>query len=662
MELPHVDAGRARVVIEHVTPAVEGGRFPVKRTDAEPVDVEADVFADGHDVVRARLRHVAPDGEVTELEMEPLGNDRWRAIFVPASVGTHRFGVEGWVDAFATWRQDTETKRRAGQDVDVAARVGEGFLAAAADRAVAAGHTRDAGRLRSLASALGDGSALDRVLDAAGDASAIVERHPDRSHATSTGEIYPVFVQRERARFSAWYELFPRSASPEPGRHGTLRDVAALVPSIAEMGFDVLYLPPIHPIGESYRKGPNNAMAGGADAPGSPWAIGSSAGGHRAVHPELGSLDDFRHLVRTAEQHGLEVALDLAFHCSPDHPYVREHPEWFRMLPDGSIQYAENPPKRYQDIYPFDFETDAWPELWAELRAVVEHWIAQGVRIFRVDNPHTKPFAFWTWFLSTMREEHPDVLFLSEAFTRPRVLEHLAKIGFTQSYTYFTWRTSAPELREYFEELTATDRIEYLRANLWPNTPDILTAQLQEQGRPTFLVRGVLAATLAASYGVYGPAFELCEHEAREAGSEEYLDSEKYQLRTWDRDAPGTLRPVLTRLNRIRAAHPALQSDRSLHFHDVEGDGLLCYSKRTRDRRDVVLCVVNVEPTRTRRGLVHLDLAELGLDHDERFVVRDLLGGGLWEWQGPEAYVELDPYVVPAHVFTVEPADGRPAP
>lgn len=647
-QLPPDRVGRQRVVVENVQPSVDGGRFPVKRVLDEPLVVEADVFGDGHDHLQAAVRFRHHRQRVaTEVPMVPLGNDRWQAEVVPGKLGRHLLTVVGWVDRFGTWRADTRTKVAAGLDVSVELLMGADLLAEAAGRAPA----RLAARLRAHAEALrrGDGKAVleDPLLERA------MRSLADRDHETVSEPELPIDVDRPRARFSTWYEMFPRSASPEPGRHGTFADVERLLPYVAGMGFDVLYLPPIHPIGTTHRKGRNNALVPEPDDVGSPWAIGSPDGGHKAVHPDLGTLEDFRRLVARAGDHGVEIALDVAFQCSPDHPYVREHPEWFRRRPDGSVQFAENPPKRYEDIFPFDFESDAWPSLWCELHSVFCFWIEQGVRIFRVDNPHTKAFPFWEWAIPDLRRRHPDVIFLAEAFTRPRVMERLAKLGFNQSYTYFAWRNTAWELRQYFEELTRTELVEHLRPNVWPNTPDILTEYLQHGGRPAFTIRAILAATLSASYGIYGPAFELAEHVPREPGSEEYLDSEKYEVRHRDLDHPDSLRPLLTRLNRVRHGSPALQSNRHLRFHGTDNEQILCYSKRDPLTRDAVVCVVSVDPYHTQSGWVSLDLGALGLGTGEPFDMEDLLGGETYRWQGPSNFVRLDPFVLPGHVFRV---------
>jgi starch synthase (maltosyl-transferring) len=447
--------------------------------------------------------------------------------------------------------------------------------------------------------------------------------------------------------------MFPRSAASEPGKHGTFADVERLLPYVASMGFDVLYLPPIHPIGKTERKGRNNNPKAAAGDPGSPWAIGAASGGHKAIHSELGTLEDFKHLIAASGEHGIEIAMDIAFQCTPDHPYVREHPEWFLKRPDGSIQYAENPPKKYQDIYPFHFESAAGEALAKELRSVIEHWIAQGIRIFRVDNPHTKPFPFWEGLIREIRRLRPDVIFLAEAFTRPKVMYRLAKLGFSQSYNYFPWRNSKRELIEYFTELSRAPVSDFFRPNLWPNTPDILPEYLQYSGRAGFMIRLVLAATLGASYGIYGPAFELMEARPRESGSEEYLDSEKYEIRHWNRDDPGSLREFIARVNRIRRDNAPLQSDRGLQFHPVDNDNLLAYSKTREADADTVLVVVNVDPHHTQTGWLQLELHTLGLPTDKPFQVHDLLSGARFLWQGPRNYVSLDPNRAPAHIFRI---------
>ncbi len=652
-----------RVVVEDVRPQVDGGRFAAKAIARDPLDVEATVFADGHDELRARVRYRrAGETRWREVEMDSLGNDRWHARVTLPEVGRYELTVTGWVDAARTWRRDLEKRFDAGQDV-------------ANDLATAAQLAEDAARrcrgadgdtLRGWAKQLRDRTTLDDVSEL-DELVALLDRHPDRTQATEPDHVLPLVADRERAACSAWYELFPRSASPDPDRAGTLADVTARLDYVAELGFDVLYLPPIHPIGETNRKGRNNVEVGEPDDVGSPWAIGSAAGGHTAIDPQLGTFDDFERLVARAEDLGIEVALDLAFQCSPDHPWVRTHPQWFRHRPDGSIAYAENPPKRYQDIYPIDFENDDWPALWQALRDVVTFWIDRGVRVFRVDNPHTKPFAFWQWLITTVKADHPDVLFLSEAFTRPAVMHHLAKLGFSQSYTYFTWRNARWEIEEYFTELTTPPGNEYFRPNVWPNTPDILHEYLQHGGRAAFTARLLLAACLSANYGIYGPAFELMEHVAREPGSEEYLHSEKYEVRHWDLDRPDSLRWLIARVNAVRRAHPSLRRDRNLRFHPTDNDTFVCWSKRTDGAvpgawgagDDVVLGIVSVDPHNRQSGWVHLDMPALGLDWEDSFEVHDLLTDAHYHWNGPHNFVALDPGSVPAHVFEIRRTTPR---
>ncbi|MGC8723913.1 MAG: alpha-1,4-glucan--maltose-1-phosphate maltosyltransferase [Acidobacteriota bacterium] len=647
--------GRQRVVITAVAPQLDGGRFPVKRTPGESVRVEADIFADGHDLLACRLLYRRKgQRRWRELPMEHLGNDRWAAEFTVEEEAPHEFTLAAWVDRYATWREAAAKKLQAGQSVELDLREGAVLIEEAAEHAPPA----EARRLRAAASAAeGHGEESARFAAAASpEVAELMARHAPRRFAVTHPLTIPVAVERERARYGAWYEMFPRSASPEPGRHGTFRDVIALLPYVAGMGFDVLYLPPIHPIGTTHRKGANNALLCGPGDPGSPWAIGSEEGGHKSIHPELGTFEEFRELVAEARRHELEVALDVAFQCSPDHPYVREHPQWFRHRADGTIRYAENPPKRYEDIVPFDFECEDWLSLWRELRSIFEFWIGEGISIFRVDNPHTKPFAFWEWCLGSLKRSHPETIFLSEAFTRPKVMARLAKAGFSQSYTYFTWRTGSWELREYFRELTSPPLKEFLRPNLFANTPDILHAYLQEGGRPAFAVRLVLAATLGASYGIYGPPFELCVKEPREPGSEEYLHSEKYEIRHWDRQSPESLRGLIARVNTIRRANKALHFADPLTFHETDNPNLLAYSKRRGE--NVLLMVVNLDPRHRQSGWTRLQLGELGLPEGGSYQVEDLLGGETYTWNGPRNFVELDPQRLPAHILRVSPARG----
>jgi starch synthase (maltosyl-transferring) len=638
--------GRRRVVIESVAPEIDGGRFPAKRTLGERVTVEADVFADGHDALSCVLRWRHQSSQLwNDVPMVPVVNDRWRGVFMVGELGRYLYTIQGWVNAFETWSRQFAKRIEAGQDITLELEIAARMIEAAAGRADGS----DSNRLQAYATSVRKGRAAATAA-LGGELAQLMDRYADKSLAVTYPKELEVAVDPERARFSTWYELFPRSAG-EPGKHGTFRDVERRLPEIAEMGFDVLYLPPIHPIGRSHRKGANNSVKAGPDEPGSPWAIGSPEGGHKSVNPQLGTLDDFHHLLGAAGKHGIQVAIDIAFQCSPDHPYTHEHPEWFKHRADGTIQYAENPPKKYEDIVPFDFETEAWRELWDELLSIVVFWIDQGVTILRVDNPHTKPFAFWEWLIGEVKREHPDVILLAEAFTRPKVMYRLAKLGFTQSYTYFAWRNTPAELAQYFTELSQPPVREYFRPNLWLNTPDILTEYLQTGGRPAFAARLILAATLGASYGIYGPAFELCEARAREPGSEEYLDSEKYQTRSWDRDSPDSLRELITLVNKVRHDNPALQSDRGLRFHPTENDHLIAYTKSTPDLADVVLTVVNVDPHHTQAGMVTLPIEELGIRRDRGYQAHELLSGARYLWSGPRNFVEINPHAIPAQIF-----------
>ena len=638
--------GRRRVVIESVTPEIDSGQFPAKRTIGERVTVEADVFADGHDALACVLRWRHDSSQLwSDVPMVPVVNDRWRGEFMVSELGRYYYTIQGWVDAFETWSRQFAKRVEAGQDITLELEVAAGMIEAAAPRADGS----DSNRLMAYAAAIRKGAASASSA-LAGDLPQLMGRYADKSSAVSYGRELQVTVDPELASFSSWYEMFPRSAG-NPAQHGTFRDVEKRLPDIASMGFNVLYLPPIHPIGRTHRKGANNSTKAGPDEPGSPWAIGSEEGGHKSINPRLGTMEDFQHLLGAADKQGMQVALDIAFQCSPDHPYTREHPEWFKHRPDGTIQYAENPPKKYEDIFPFDFETEHWRELWDELLSIVLFWIDQGVTVFRVDNPHTKPFPFWEWLIGEVKREHPDVILLAEAFTRPKVMYRLAKLGFTQSYTYFAWRNTASELVQYFTELSQPPIREFFRPNLWPNTPDILTEYLQSGGRPAFAARLILAATLGASYGIYGPAFELCEARAREAGSEEYLDSEKYQIRKWDYNSPDSLRELITLVNKVRIENPALHSDRGLRFHPTENEQLIAYTKTTPDLADVVLTVVNVDPHHTQAGMITLPLEDLGIRRDRGFQAHELLSGARYLWNGPRNYVEINPHSIPAQIF-----------
>jgi starch synthase (maltosyl-transferring) len=640
----------SRVVIEGVEPEIDGGQFPIKRTVGEEVVVSADIYADGHDALAAVLRYRrAEEAEWIEAAMQPHVNDRWTGRFSVTALGVYEYTLQAWVDRFASWRRDLAKKVEAHQDVASELLEGAELVTQAAKGARA----EDGEWLRGWADSIRRGNDMAARINAALDPvlATIMARHADRGSGAAYPRILRVTVDRERARYGAWYELFPRSCADEPGRHGTFRDVEKRLPYVRDMGFDVLYLPPIHPVGHSFRKGPNNSLTAGPDDPGSPWGIGAAEGGHTAIHPQLGTLADFEHLVAAAREHDLEIALDIAFQCSPDHPWVREHPEWFRHRPDGTIKYAENPPKKYQDIYPLDFECADWQSLWQALREVMVFWCEHGVRIFRVDNPHTKPFRFWEWLIAELQPRYPDAILLSEAFTRPKVMRHLAKLGFSQSYTYFTWRNNKHELTEYFTELTQTAVREYMRPNLFANTPDILPEFLQYGGRAAFQVRLVLAATLGASYGIYGPPFETFQHQAVKPGSEEHLDSEKYQIRNWEWDRPNVFRELIARINAIRRDNPALHANDRLHFYPTDNEQILFYGKSTPDVSNVILVAINLDPHHVQSGWVRVPLAELGLRADESYQVHDLLTEARYLWSGEWNFVRLDPSAAIAHIL-----------
>jgi starch synthase (maltosyl-transferring) len=657
------------VVIEHVQPEINGGRFPIKRTPGETVIVSADVFADGHDLLAGVVKFRSPGASWSEVPLVSLGNDSWSASFVVAEPGRYEYTVEAWIDRFGTWLKELIAKADAAQDVASELLEGAELVRLAAAPAMAGRQARnEQAQLLDTADLLGsDRPQADRIAAARSPhLAALMTARPDRRASTTYEPSLAVVVDPERARFGAWYEMFPRSCTTDPSRSGTFREAEARLTDIAAMGFDVVYLPPVHPIGQAFRKGRNNSLTPEPGDPGSPWAIGGPEGGHTAIDPGLGTIDDFDSFVRLANRLGLDVALDIAFQTSPDHPWVREHPEWFRHRPDGSIKYAENPPKKYQDIYPLDFGSEQWPALWDALTEVFLFWAAHGVTIFRVDNPHTKAFRFWEWCIGEVKRQYPEAIFLSEAFTRPKVMRYLAKSGFTQSYTYFTWRNSAAELREYLTELTTTEVREYMRPNFFANTPDILHEYLQHGGRPAFEVRLILAATLAASYGIYS-GYELCENVPVRPGSEEYLDSEKYQIRIRDWNAPGNLNELITRVNEIRRAHPALQFNDGLRFHDTDNPALLWFSKSPPPpdggsrpaagappgRRGLVFIVANTDPHHLQHGWIEVPLDALGMDPDAAYTVIDLLDDARYEWRGAWNYVRLDPAVRMAHIFVI---------
>ena len=650
--------GRMRAVVDAVLPSVDGGRFAAKCIAGRPFHVTVHAFTDGHDALRVMLLWQQEGHAVQEVEMKLRHNDEWHASFTPSVPGRYNYEALAWVDHFRSWRQEL-ARRVEPDDIRIAARVGAELVDEAAGRAK--GEDRDA--LLHFATALKKPAVEPHEVEALKALAldplqaALVDRYPDRSRGVSSATMLPLVADRERAAFSAWYELFPRSTAAEEGVHGRFSDVERQLPRIAAMGFDVVYFPPIHPIGREKRKGKNNALTTELGDVGSPWAIGAAEGGHKSILPALGTPEDFRRVVRRANELGLEVALDIALQCAPDHPYVTQHPQWFRWRPDGTVQYAENPPKKYQDIYPFNFETEDWQALWVELKSIFDHWIGEGVRIFRVDNPHTKSFAFWEWCIGEIKHEHPDVLFLSEAFTRPKVMHRLAKLGFSQSYTYFTWRNTREELTEYFTELACGPGRHYFRPNAWPNTPDILSEHLHHAGRPAFAMRLVLAATLSSNYGVYGPAYELMENTPRSPGSEEYLHSEKYQLRHWDLERADSLQPLMTRLNAIRRENLALQSNAGLRFFPTDNEQLIAYGKRSQGTGDesddnVIVCVVNLDPRHPQSGWVELDTAWLGLSQPgDAYELDDLLNQQSFIWRGGRNFVILDPAQTAGHVM-----------
>ncbi|MBW8826218.1 MAG: alpha-1,4-glucan--maltose-1-phosphate maltosyltransferase [Acidobacteria bacterium] len=640
-----------RIVIDDVRPRTPSGTFPPKAAEGELVAVSADIFKDGHDLLAGRVRTCGPGGAWESWPMVDLGNDRWETTVRLVGVGRHQLVVEAWADRYATWRHDVEAKVGAAQDVTT--ELDEGVLLL--DALVP--HVPELRRplVEEAAAALGRTTCTVDVRLNAGldDAVAAALAGVAVPAEVTASEPLAIWVDRERALFSAWYELFPRS-------EGGFARAAKRLRAIAEMGFDVVYLPPIHPIGHTDRKGKNNTLDPGPDDVGSPWAIGSELGGHAAIHPDLGTRDDLRAFIDEASALGMEVALDYALQASPDHPWVREHPEWFHHRPDGTIKFAENPPKKYQDIYPINF----WPAkekdrvaLWQACKAILDHWIDQGIRIFRVDNPHTKPMAFWAWLIPAIQNDHPDVLFLAEAFTRPKVMAKLAEVGFSQSYTYFTWRTTKWELAEYGREVSEGPTADYMRPNFWPNTPDILAGPLRNGSPAAFRLRAVLAATLVPSWGIYS-GYELCENQPASDTNEEYLNAEKYELkeRDWGGQLAGeTLVDLLTELNRVRRDHAAFQRLRGLRFHHTNNDQLIAYSRSSDDGGDVVLCVVNLDPLHAQDDLLALDLDALGLRDGQAFDVYDELTGQLFAWQGPSAYVRLDPEQAPAHLLHVRP-------
>ncbi|WP_020600552.1 alpha-1,4-glucan--maltose-1-phosphate maltosyltransferase [Spirosoma panaciterrae] len=665
--------GQSRVVIEHVSPELDGGLYPIKAVPGDVIAVEADIFADGHDYLTAVLlfKHI-DDASWTETAMALIVNDRWGASFVVEKQGKYLYTLEAWVDHPGSWQHEIHLKVADGQRITSELLAGAQYLDGMLIRAGGAEERKKGGKGKGAktksepisdspdAKAIRDMAALFRDESRYNEAVSVAEsdqftfyasRYPERQHVTRYIHELGVEVDRARAGFSNWYCLFPRSASRVEGKHGTFKDVEALLPRISGMGFDVLYLPPIHPIGTAHRKGKNNSVICQPGEPGVPYGIGSPEGGHDAIHPELGTVEDFKHLIAIAANYGMEVAMDLAIQCSPDHPWAKEHPEWFKKRPDGTIQYAENPPKKYQDIYPVYFETDDWQNLWEELKRVLLVWASWGVRIVRVDNPHTKPFGFWEWVIAEVKKEFPDMLFLAEAFTRPKVMQELGKRGFAQSYTYYTWRNTKYELEQYMTELTQTEMKYYYRPNFWPTTHDINPYSLQSGHEPQFLIRYFLAATLVSNYGIYGPSFELMEH-VPFPNKEEYLNSEKYEIRLWDWDRTNKLTYLISLVNRIRHENAALQLTNNIQFCPVNDDAIMAYLKIKDNNR--LLIVVNTDAYSRRAGVIQVPIWQLGIGPEQYYQVHDLLTGAYYNWQGEHNYVELDPYSLPMHLFRIE--------
>ena len=641
------------MVIEHVQPEIDGAYFPIKRIIGEKVKVTADVFADGHDQIRATLLFRKLGKEKWQFSpMNFVGNDRWSGEFTVEEIGIYEYTIEGWVNHLITWLKDIQKRFQAQEKIKIDILSGIPLL----ERLTQQITSKEGKYIRQLITGLKEEEHPEKLMVILQDKllAVIIEENPLKNHKTRYPMELKVIVDRKKALFSAWYELFPRSCSPEINQHGTFLDCENILPDIANLGFDILYFPPIHPIGKTHRKGKNNAITNQKGDPGSPWAIGDETGGHMAIHPQLGSLNDLHRLIKKAKEYGIEIALDLAFQCSRDHPYIKTHPEWFRWRSDGTIQYAENPPKKYEDIVPFDFETDHWQELWQELKKITLYWIEQGIKIFRVDNPHTKPFLFWEWLIGQVKEKYPEVIFLSESFTRPKVMYHLAKIGFTQSYTYYTWRNTKYELTEYLNELSNTPIKEYFRPNFWPNTPDILSEYLQLGNRPAFFIRFILAATLSSNYGIYGPPYERFTNQAV-SGKEKYLNSEKYEIKQWkNEDIKESTRDFISRINQIRRENPALQMTNNLKFYHVDNDNLLYFGKVSEDLSDIILIIVNLDPHYTQSGWVQVPLSAMGIEPDQPFLAQDLLGDGQYIWQGEYNYVELNPNILPAHILKIK--------
>jgi len=644
--------GRNRVVISNISPMVEGGRYPAKSAESEYVIISADVFSDGHDEIDASVLIQYPGAaEWREHYMDPSFNDRWSYRLKTERTGNYHFQIQGWVDHYATWRKGLKKKYEAGQDLKVELLIGADLLAQALAKAASNHKKLLSSWIRTLKKTENVEEAVALALQA--DVYDVVRQYKDKELITVSVDL-KIETERKKAAYSTWYELFPRSAAPNEDIHGTFNDVKRLLPRVARMGFDVLYFPPIHPIGEKNRKGKNNSLTPAEGDPGSPWAIGNRTGGHKDIHPELGTLEDFRSLIQEAKSLNIEIAMDIAYQCAPDHPYVQEHPQWFKWRPDGSVQYAENPPKKYEDILPINFETEDWENLWLELKSVIDYWIDKGVTIFRIDNPHTKAFPFWEWMIREVRLVHQEIIFLAEAFTRPRLMERLGKVGFNQSYTYFTWRNSKAEIQEYMNELTRSPIRYYFRPNFWPNTPDILPPALSSGGENAHIMRLILAATLSSSYGIYGPVYEFGINTPH-PGKEEYTNNEKYELKHWDWDKYTRIKEIIVRVNKIRQQNSAFHTTWNVAFAETTSDQVLCYVKNDPDTNNRIAVVVNLDVHHLQGAHVRLPLQELGMEPGQAYKLKDLLSGSTYLWQDEWNYVQLNPYEMPAHIFNIEP-------
>jgi starch synthase (maltosyl-transferring) len=640
---------KQRVIITNVLPQIRNRSNPAKGTLNEELLISADIFADGNDELSASvlIKH-STERRWIEYMMEFQSNDHWIFNFIPGKTGGYHFKIQAWINHFATWQRRLTKKLNAQQPLEMEMQIGVQLV----EQLLESFSKKESSILKHWCSTLANEEQMEKAYALALDeqVTALMLKYRDSAQVRVYPETLEIEVERQKAGFSAWYELFPRSTSESKELHGNFQDVKNILPRIASMGFDVLYLPPIHPIGKLKRKGKNNSLQATDDDPGSPWAIGSDEGGHKSIHPQLGTIKDFTSLVKAANELEIELALDIAFQCAPDHPYVKQHPEWFKWRPDGTVQYAENPPKRYEDILPFNFETDDWQNLWKELKSIIDFWIKNGVSIFRIDNPHTKSFGFWEWLIASVRKEHPNVIFLAEAFTRPRIMEHLAMIGFSQSYTYFTWRTTKQEIETYMKELTSPEMRSYFRPNFWPNTPDILTNELVHGGENMHIIRLLLAATLSSNYGIYGPVYEFAIAEASPE-KEEYHDNEKYEIKNWDWNRETRIREIITLVNTIRKENIALQTTWNIQFAETSNEKIICYVKADFKTNNYLIIAINLDPHHTQNAIVKIPLKQLGLPPDATYQVKDLLSQDEYEWHGEQNYVQLNPYDMPAHIL-----------